>query len=344
MIDRIGVIYCEFDEIIGPVPKISYPKIKENLGMKIASKSIDLLSSDTIFDSTSLAFFPFPTEKKKGIIRCFEWKDENLRGGIGTGSLTLLFDEDDDVIFYKYNKDFEIIIEDATNKVIKLKTLKVDDRALDDELKKILEMFKYRLKELNEQELGGKEDSEAFPAQDVVDGDEKYSFKVVICGDPACGKTSTILKFTNSAFKRTYIPTVGVNVSKKEVVVDGKKIFLVLWDIAGQQKFSFIRGQFYQGAKAILILHDVTRVETFESVRGWYNDIIKFIGRDSTAIELLCGNKIDLNHIRTVSSQDAQKLAKELNILYLEISALTGENIEEIFYLIAKNLVESVNE
>ena len=178
----------------------------------------------------------------------------------------------------------------------------------------------------------------AFPDHEIIDDSASYSFKVVICGDPACGKTSTVLKFTDQAFRRTYIPTIGVNVSKKEVIVDGKKIFLMLWDIAGQQKFSFIRGQFYQGAQAILIIYDLTRSETLDDVRNWHLDIKKTLGYSGTSIGLLCGNKNDLTHMRKVSTEDAQALANELNLQYFETSALTGENINELFYTIAKRL------
>ena len=341
MIDRIGIVYSIFDQLMGPILKVSFPEMKKNFGGDIAQKSIDLLSAEEITNPKSLAFIPFPTERKKGIIRLVEWKDDTLRGNVGTGSLTLIFDEDDDAIFYKYIKDLEDVFDKAAEKIIALNIQNADNDTLNKCVKEILEIFKIWLRELSAHEMGTKEDTEAFPDHEEIDKSEKFSFKVAICGDPACGKTSTVLKFTDQAFRRTYIPTIGVNVSKKEVIVDNKKVFLVLWDIAGQAKFSFIRGQFYQGAQAILIIYDLTRSDTLDDVRNWHKDLMKSIGYRGVSIGLLCGNKKDLTHLRKVSTKDAQALAEELNLQYFETSALTGENINEIFYTIAKALAKT---
>ena len=344
MIDRIGIVYSIFDQLMGPVVKVSFPEIKnKSFGGVVAQKSIDILSDEEISNPKSLAFLPFPTERKKGVIRLVEWKDETLRGNIGTGSLTLIFDEDDDVIFYKYIKDLEIEFDEAAERIIALNIQKADNDTLSKNVKEILENFKNWLRELSTHERGVKEDFGAFPDHEEIDDREEFSFKVVICGDPACGKTSTVLKFTDQAFRRIYLPTIGVNVSKKEVIVDNKKVFLVLWDIAGQQKFSFIRGQFYQGAQAILLIYDLTRSETLDDVRNWYKDLLRSIGYKGMSIGLLCGNKNDLTHMRKVNTKDGQTLADELNLQYFETSALTGENINELFYAIAKALAESVD-
>jgi small GTP-binding protein len=343
MIDRIGIVYSEFDQLMGPIPKFSLPNVSKSFGRLIAQKSIDLLSTEEITNPKALAFLPFPTEKKKGVIRCIEWEDESLRGDVGTASLSLIFDEDDDAIFYKYIKDLEIVFDEAAEKIIKLNKLDAVQDKIAIELTEIHEKFKNWLKELQEHEDGAKGDSEAFPDHDKADVTSKFSFKVVICGDAGCGKTSTVLRFTDRAFRRTYIPTIGVNVSKKEVLVDDKMVFLMLWDIAGQQKFSYIRGQFYQGAQATIILYDITRAETFNDIRHWHEDIKRTLGSRTASIGLLCGNKKDLEHARKVTAEDAQNLATELNLQYFETSALTGENIDEIFYTIAKSLAATID-
>ena len=59
------------------------------------------------------------------------------------------------------------------------------------------------LDELREQEIS--EEEEAFPSvddQDVPITRNKY--KVIVVGDPAVGKTSTVLQFTDRAFRQTY--------------------------------------------------------------------------------------------------------------------------------------------
>jgi small GTP-binding protein len=333
------LIFSEFDEKLGPMPFCSYPETEKEFGMDVAMKSINLLIGDEASDSTSLAFLPFASQAKKGIVQNIEWPDGTARGGIGSGSLTLIFNEADDLIFYKYIKDLEIVFEKAAEKIIDLKTSKVGNEVFFNELKKIHESFENRLQELSSQETGATDDSKAFPEEADPDTEDRYSFKVVVCGDPACGKTSTILRFTDRAFRRTYLPTMGVNITGKDVNLEGSKIHLVLWDLAGQVKFNYIRRQLYMGARAIFLIFDLTRPKTFKSIPNWLDDIRSNLRQKEEPVALLCGNKVDLKDQRNVTIEDAKKLASELNLEYFETSALTGENIDEAFHMIAKKLI-----
>jgi len=338
---KFNIIFCEFDGKFGPIPKFSYPEVPKGFGMSIATKSMGFLTSEEVKDAKSVAFIPFPRYNKKGIVRNIEWLDSTLRGGIGTGSFTLIFGEADDLIYYKYIKDIESIFDAATKRIIKLKTSKVEDSLFYDELVKIHGKFLEKLKELSVQEKGMIETSEEFPKEKESEVKDTFAFKIVICGDPACGKTSTILKFTDSAFRRTYIPSIGVNITKKKVRLSNKKISLVLWDIAGQMKFRTMRSSLYEGANGILLLFDVTRNSTFKSIPNWYKDIIRTLKEKSKLVILLCGNKVDLENEREVSEKDAKTLANELQFDYFELSALTGKNIDLIFQTIAQKLIES---
>ncbi len=335
---NFNVIFCEFDEKFGPIPKYSYPEIERGFGLSIASKSMGFIRSDEVSDSKSLAFLPFPKEKKKGIVRNFEWPDSTHRGGVGTGSFTLIFNEADDLIFYKYIKDIETLFETIIQMLIKLKTSSTNDNILSNEVVKIHERILNKLRELSNQEKGVADISEAFPEEDSA-AENLYAFKVVVCGDPASGKTSTILKFTDSAFRRTYIPTIGVNITKKDVTIGNKQVSLILWDIAGQMKFKLMRRSFYEGADGILLLFDVTRKSTFNSIPDWYKDINVSVKNMAERAILLCGNKKDLIEQREISVEVAKLYADQLNIEYLEISALTGENIDQTFQLIAQKLI-----
>jgi small GTP-binding protein len=338
---EFSLVVSEFDEKLGPIPTFSYPEVDDDFGMQISMKSIDFLSVEETIDSKSLALIPFPTKNKKVLVQSVEWPDKTLRGGIGSGSLSLLFDETDDLIYYKYLRDIEEVFNNSTAILIKLKTDKVENSVILNELMQIHKEFQDTLNELRDQEMGVKDTTEAFPDEEVEENKDIYSFKIVVCGDPACGKTSTILRFTDRAFRRTYLPTMGVNITGKDVQINHTKIHLVLWDLAGQVKFQFVRRQLYTGARGILVLFDITRPGTFKSVRNWLDDIKKHLNQREETLAILCGNKIDLEDQRQVSTEEAKNLANELNIGYFETSALTGVNIDEAFYTIAKRLVDN---
>ena len=338
---NFNVIFCEFDPKLGPVPKYSYPDVDRGFGLSVASTSMGFIRSDEVSDSKSLAFLPLSRDKKKGIVRNFEWYDPALRGGVGTGSLTLIFNEADDLIYYKYIKDFEILFDDAIESIKTLKTAKAQETELYEEIKKIHDTLLNKLKELSDQEKGTSDVSTAFPEEDKNEIENTYAFKIVVCGDPACGKTSTILKFTESAFRRTYIPTIGVNITRKQEKFEKKLVTLVLWDIAGQMKFKLMRRSFYEGAEGVLLLFDLTRRSTFKSIPDWYRDIKSGLSSHIDPVVLLCGNKKDLMKQREINEEEAKALANQLDIEYIEISALTGENLDQAFLFVAKKLIKA---
>ena len=161
-------------------------------------------------------------------------------------------------------------------------------------------------------------------------------------GDPGVGKTSTILRFTDDAFTRTYIPTLGVNLSEKNIKIKNILIKLIIWDIAGQIKFEAMRRHFYKGAEAVILIFDLTNPKSYESISNWYKDVIKnIIPIEDEIIGFIIGNKEDLVNKRKINPEEPVILAKQLNLKYIEISALTGKNVEEIFFNLAETLINT---
>jgi len=56
---------------------------------------------------------------------------------------------------------------------------------------------------------------------------------------------------------------------------------------------------------------------------------------------MLIGNKVDLESLRQVSTREAQAWAEENQMTYIECSAKTGRNINEIFIQVAQRLVDA---
>lgn len=77
------------------------------------------------------------------------------------------------------------------------------------------------------------------------------------------------------------------------------------------------------------MIYDITNSKTFDALTRWLEDIKEFGPEDINII--IVGNKLDLNYQREVSFQDASMLAEKYNIKYIEVSALTGKNVPEIF-------------
>ena len=133
----------------------------------------------------------------------------------------------------------------------------------------------------------------------------------------------------------------GTNISDKMFIIGGNACELIIWDIAGQSKFETMRKHFYQGSEAIILIFDLTNPITFKSIRDWYRDITKYLPDASKIVGYVFGNKNDMVDERKINDKEAMQLAKELDLHYVEISALTGHNVEFAFYKIAETLIKS---
>ena len=165
-------------------------------------------------------------------------------------------------------------------------------------------------------------------------------FKLAILGNSAVGKTSLINQYIHQKFDRDYHPSLGANIVLKEMFVEEKNshVKMILWDIAGQEKYDLSRKVFFQGCVGALFVYDVTRPVTFTELKSkWLKDLIEF--GNTNAAYLLIGNKNDLTEEKKVSTQDGKKLAIEMKASeFIETSAKDGDNVEKAF----KTLILSV--
>jgi len=162
--------------------------------------------------------------------------------------------------------------------------------------------------------------------------------KLVLLGDSAVGKTSLIDMYAHHKFKEDYKPTLGVNIVVKELENENLQIRLVIWDIAGQEKYDLSRKMFFKGVIGALFVYDTTRHATFKNIESkWLKDLNEY--RENELNYVLIGNKIDLKDSRAVSNEEGRELADKINASdFLETSAKHGENVEEAF----KKLVDRV--
>ena len=89
---------------------------------------------------------------------------------------------------------------------------------------------------------------------------------------------------------------------------------------------------YYRGSHGVVVCFDLTRPETFEQVKYWMSEVER---HTLVANILIVGTKSDLVGQRRVSTDDAQALADELKLDYVESSALHDVNVHQAFLKIA---------
>ncbi len=111
-------------------------------------------------------------------------------------------------------------------------------------------------------------------------------------------------------------------------------------DTAGQERFSTITANYYRGAQGALLCYDVANRPSFEHVKQWYDRAKMLGGSDLECI--LIGNKIDLTS-RLIGYEEGSTLATELEMAFIETSALSGSNVEQAFVAMTANIKASVD-
>jgi small GTP-binding protein len=165
-------------------------------------------------------------------------------------------------------------------------------------------------------------------------------YKILLLGDSSVGKTCFLMRYTDNTFQEIHMSTIGLDYKLKNVQLDdGKMVKIQIWDTAGQDRFRSITKNYYKGAHGIILIYDITNKKSFENVRTWINQIKEEVSEKVSII--LVGNKIDDEEHRVVATEDGEKIAKELGLMFFECSAKSGVNIDSTFNELVKKTVEN---
>ena len=164
------------------------------------------------------------------------------------------------------------------------------------------------------------------------------TIKLLILGDSNVGKTVTTLTYTENIFDDTQVPTIGIDLKEKTLILNKYKINLQIWDTAGQERFRSLTKSFYRDVNGIIFMYDITSRESYNNIGIWIRDSKNIIDNIQG---IILGNKKDLESYRKVSTDDLKKIGEKFKMPYLEGSAKTGENIKECFDLLIDELLKN---
>jgi len=171
----------------------------------------------------------------------------------------------------------------------------------------------------------------------------KTSFKIVIVGDGAVGKTSVCQVFRDKVFPETYVVTVFDNYLVN-IQFQDEEYELMLWDTAGQEDLKEVRKLAYSNTNIFLICFSLTNKESFENIINlWIPELNK---TNPKATKIIVGTKSDLigkrstmrrlSHNTRYLSQAYQEIDRMIRTGkahgYIECSAKQGnESIDPVF-------------
>ena len=157
--------------------------------------------------------------------------------------------------------------------------------------------------------------------------ENEEGINIMTLGKSSIGKTSFITRFTEDIFQSSYFATVGIDYKTRIINIKNEQYKLIFYDTAGQEKYKSLSLNMIKKAHGIIIMYDITDKSSFDSVPEILNNIKELKGNDFPMI--LLGNKIDREEERQISKEEGEKLARENEIDFYEISNKDGTNVQE---------------
>lgn len=112
----------------------------------------------------------------------------------------------------------------------------------------------------------------------------------------------------------------------------------MIWDTAGQERFRAITKAYYRNSNAVMVVYDVTNRESFDHVDRWLKDIEENCNYEEKISKFLVGNRAD-EEKRHVTYAEGEQACRDKGFSgFLETSAKSGQNVNEIFSMIAKQI------
>eukprot|EP01064_Diplonema_japonicum_P004103 TRINITY_DN1269_c1_g1_i1.p1 TRINITY_DN1269_c1_g1~~TRINITY_DN1269_c1_g1_i1.p1 ORF type:complete len:201 (+),score=48.19 TRINITY_DN1269_c1_g1_i1:38-640(+) len=164
----------------------------------------------------------------------------------------------------------------------------------------------------------------------------KQHQKVVMVGEMNVGKTSIVSRFINNRFNEKTRTTVGSSCAYKTITVDEEDVSFCLWDTAGQEAYHSLVDLYFREAAAVVLVFDLTSPGSLDKAKSWHSKVEQHAPKD--VVVALVGNKADMKDKRKVLDSDARDSAEQIDAFYTAVSAMTGDDIEQLFENIAKKI------
>ena len=161
-------------------------------------------------------------------------------------------------------------------------------------------------------------------------------YKIVVVGGGGVGKSALTIQFIQNHFIQEYDPTIEDSY-RKQVCIDGETCLMDILDTAGQDEYSAMRDQYMRTGQGFVLIYAITSRGSFDETKAFHDQILRVKDCDYVPL-VLCGNKCDIENERQVSTIEGQELAKKFNCIFLETSAKTRINVDELFFNIVREI------
>lgn len=159
--------------------------------------------------------------------------------------------------------------------------------------------------------------------------------KIILLGDPGCGKKSLAKEFVFDDYKHKY--PIELDYITKKISVNENETDVKIYVYTGTERFCDISDTCFRGNDACILVYDVNNAKSFENLEQWKKE---FRIHDEKSPIFLVGTKID-KEMRAVIHKRAIKWCKDNGIIcYTETSSAHDINITNLFMTVINHVVK----
>jgi len=166
---------------------------------------------------------------------------------------------------------------------------------------------------------------------------DAQKLRIILIGAAKVGKTQLLSQLFSRTYSSDYNPTMGADVTFKEVTTDKGVAALQLWDTSGSDRFETLKAKLYKGVVLTVLVYDVSNRPSFEILNKYSASF-----KEVTAVKedhpwVVMANKVDVDpEEREVSKAEGEEYCKQMGFVYTETSARDNIGIHEAFLIVAK--------
>jgi len=160
--------------------------------------------------------------------------------------------------------------------------------------------------------------------------------KIVVLGSGGVGKSALTVQFVQGIFVEKYDPTIEDSY-RKLMEVESQQYMLEVLDTAGTEQFTAMRDLYMKNGQGFVLVYSIIAQSTFNDLPDMKDQILR-VKEVSKVPMVLVGNKCDLNDERIITTEQGDEMAKKFEARFLEASAKTKINVENIFIDLVKQI------
>lgn len=159
--------------------------------------------------------------------------------------------------------------------------------------------------------------------------------KIVIAGEKHVGKSTLVHRFIHNQFPlKGLYSTVGFDFTIKTLTLEnGSTVVIHLFDFGGEPGFKKIFPQYASDSDGLILAFDPSREETLDALHDWIR-VYQLREHRKESVNFLVSTKADLG-ISTSPLKINEFRNKYPIAEYVKTSAVTGENTQRVFQLMA---------